>query len=299
MMRPGAFSELTAFVAVTQELSFRRAATRLGMSPSALSHSIQRLEERLGVKLLNRTTRSVALTDPGIALFGRLVPAFAELSAAEEAASTFQHEPAGTVRLNLPSLAARMLFGQSFGRFTETYPGVRLELTVDDSLTDIVAGGFDAGVRLGGRVHRDMIAVRVTPDLRTAIVGSPNYFASRPAPETPDDLREHACINYRWSETGALYRWKFAKPGQMLDVAVEGVLTLNDTNLIVAAALDGVGLACLLESRVNDHLADGRLVRVLEDWCQPFPGFFLYYPGRRQMPPAMRALIDFLRHNKT
>lgn len=297
-MRPGAYYELTGFVAVARDLSFRRAAIRLGVSPSALSHTVRRLEERLGVKLLNRTTRSVALTEPGTALLERLLPAFADLDAAEEAASTFRDQPTGVVRLNLPSLAADMLFGRSFGRFVRDLPGVRLELTVEDGFTDIVADGFDAGIRLGERVHRDMIAVRLTPDLRVAVVGAPAYLASRPPPQTPEDLYEHACINYRWLESGAVHRWTFSKADKVLEVSVDGPLTLNDTNLIVAAALDGVGLACLLENRVAEQLADGRLVRVLEDWCQPFSGFFLYYPGRRHMPPAMRALIQFLLQGK-
>lgn len=293
-MRAGAFSELVGFVAVGQELSFRRAATRMGVSPSALSHTIRRLEERLGVRLLNRTTRSVALTEPGLALFARLVPAFAELDAAEEAATTFREQIVGTVRINLTGLAAHILFGEGLGRFTRDFPGVNLEITVEDGLTDVVAGGFDAGIRIGQQVHRDMIAVRVTPDLRVAVVGSPAYFNSREIPVTPDDLHQHACINYRWSASGATYRWAFSNGEQAKEVAVEGPLTMNDTELIVAAALDGAGLACVLEERVRDDLDSGRLVRVLEDWCAPFPGFFLYYSGRRQMPQALRALITYL-----
>src|SRR5688572_16522585 len=289
MMRPGSFSELIGFVAVGQELSFRRAATRMGVSASALSHTIRRLEERLGVRLLNRTTRSVALTEPGQALFARLVPAFAELEAAEESATVFRDQLVGTVRLNLPSLAAHVLFGEGLGRFTRDYPSVHLEMTVDDGFTDIVAAGFDAGIRLGHHVHRDMIAVRVTPDLRVAVAASPAYLRSRGVPATPDDLHQHDCINYRWSGSGAVYRWPFSKDGQVKEVAVEGPLTMNDTNLIVAAALDGAGLACVLEDRLEEHLDSGRLVRVLEDWCAPFPGFFLYYSGGRQMPQALRA----------
>ena len=171
---------------------------------------------------------------------------------------------------------------------------MHLDVTVDDGLADAVAGGFDAGIRLGESVQRDMVAVRVTADLRTAIVGSPSYFSSRPTPRTPRDLRDHVCINYRWVASGALCRWEFEQDGEVLDVAVEGPLTLNDPDLIVEAALDGVGLACAIQSRVAGHLAAGRLVRVLENWCQPFPGFFLYYLGRRHTPAALRALIDFL-----
>lgn len=293
-MRGAEYAELAAFVAVAQERSFRRAATRLGLSPSALSHTVRELEERLGAKLLNRTTRSVAPTNAGLGLLNRLAPAFAEIAGAVEAVKAVQTRPSGTVRLNLPKLAASMALAPVFGRFAQAYPDVQLELTVDDGLTDIVAGGFDAGIRPGERVQRDMIAVRVTPDLRTAVVGAPGYFASRPPPRTPRDLRSHLCVNYRFTGSGALFRWTFEKDGQVLDATAEGPLTLNDTDLIVTAALEGVGLACTLEGCVADHLATRRLVRVLEDWCRPFPGFFLYYPGRRHLAPALRALVDFL-----
>ena len=293
-MRGGEYGDLASFVAVAEALSFRRASVRLGLSPSALSHAIRELEARLGARLLNRTTRSVALTDAGQALFDRLRPAFADIASAVESVRAFHDRPSGTVRINLPKLAAHSVLAPAFGRFARAYPEVRLEVTVDDGLTDIVAGGFDAGVRPGERLQRDMVAVRITPDLRTAVVGSPGYFADRPAPVRPEDLQAHACINYRWSGSGALYRWPFVREGGAFDVQVEGPLTLNDTDLIAAAALDGVGLACLLEDRVAPDLAGGRLVRVLEAFSPTFPGFFLYYAGRRQTPPALRALIDFL-----
>lgn len=293
-MRPGEFSELVGFVAVGQELSFRRAATRMGVSSSALSHTIRKLEERIGVRLLNRTTRSVALTDAGQALFARLVPVFAELDAAEESASSFREQVVGTVKLNMPSLAAYILFDEGLGRFTRDLPGVRLEITVEDGFTDIVAGGFDAGIRIGDRIHRDMIAVPVTPDVRMAVVGSPAYFSKHGTPATPDELGQHACISYRWSDSGAVCPWTFSRDGQVKEIAVEGPLTVNDTNLMVAAALDGAGLICLLEGRLQQHLDSGRLVRVLQDWCAPFPGFFLYYSGRRQIPQALRSLIAYL-----
>lgn len=294
-MRGSDYAELAAFVAVAEARSFARAAARLGMSRSALSHTIRALEERVGARLLNRTTRSVALTDAGKALFERLPPAFAEIAAAVDGLSAFRDRPSGTVRINLPRLAAEFLLASRLPRFAQSYPDVRVELTVGDELTDIVAGGFDAGIRPGELVQRDMIAVRVTPDLRTAIVGSPAYFASHPVPRTPRDLAGHVCINYRWLKTGALFRWPFAKDGETLDVAVAGPLTMNDSGLTILAALNGAGLACTVEAQVADDIAAGRLVRVLEDWCPPFPGFFLYYPGRRQMPPALGVLIDFLR----
>ncbi|WP_131120089.1 LysR family transcriptional regulator [Lichenihabitans psoromatis] len=294
-MRGSEYAELTAFLAVAQERSFRRAALRLGLSPSALSHTIRGLEERLGAKLLHRTTRSVAPTEAGQDLHDRLAPSFADTAGAVAGVRAAGGQPSGTVRLNLPKLAAELVLAGAFGRFAQAYPDVRLEVMVDDGLTDIVAAGFDAGIRPGERVHRDMVAVRVTPDLRAAVVGAPDYLASHPLPRTPHDLKDHACINYRFDASGAVYRWPFAKSGEVLDVTVEGTLTLNDTDLIRRAALDGVGLAYTPEDSVADDLAAGRLVRVLEDWCQPFPGFFLYYPGRRQVPPALRALIDVLR----
>jgi DNA-binding transcriptional LysR family regulator len=293
-VRGSEYAELAAFVAVAKERSFRRAASRLGLSPSALSHTIRELEERLGAKLLNRTTRSVAPTEAGRDLYDRLAPAFADITGAVEAVRAFGEQPSGTVRLNLPKLAAEMILAPALGRFARAYPDVHLELAVDDGLSDIVAAGFDAGIRPGELVQRDMVAVRVTPDLRSAVVGSPGYIALRPAPQTPRDLKDHACINYRFAASGALYRWQFARAGEVIDVAVEGSLTLNDMDLVRTAALDGAGLACTLENSVEGDVAAGRLVRVLDDWCQPFSGFFLYYPGRRQMPSALRVLIDFL-----
>ena len=294
-MRGAEFSELAAFVAVAEERSFRRAAVRLALSPSALSHTIRALEDRLGVRLLNRTTRSVATTEAGRDLLDRLAPAFADILGAVQAAGARSARPSGTVRLNVSRMVAHMALVPAFGRFARAYPEVSLDVTVDDGLVDIVAGGFDAGIRLGGIVQRDMVAARVTPDLRIALVASPGYLAVRPAPCVPHDLRGHACINYRWAGSGALHRWAFERGAEALDIVVEGPLTINDPDLIVAAALDGVGLAYTLESRVAGHLAAGRLVRVLEDWCPPFPGFFLYYPGRRHRPPALAALVDFLR----
>lgn len=299
-MRGRDYGELAAFVAVVEELSFRRAATRLGLSPSALSHTVRGLEERLGVRLLNRTTRSVATTDAGLALFARLAPAFGDISSALEGVSAYREGPAGTVRVNLPKLAADLIFRKTLGAFARKYPDVRLELTIDDAFTDIVAGGFDAGVRPGGLLQQDMVAVRATPDLRIAIVGAPSYFASRNAagegvPRHPRDLHLHSCIAHRLTRTGATYRWPFEKRGKVLELEPKGALVVNDVDLALAAALDGAGLTCTLEDQVAEHLRAGRLVRVLEDWCQPFPGFFLYYPSRRQMPVALRALVDFLR----
>jgi DNA-binding transcriptional LysR family regulator len=296
-MRGAEFAELTAFMAIVRERSFRRAAKRLGLSPSALSHTIRQLEERLGVRLLNRTTRSVSPTEAGVALFNRLEPAIADIESAVGEAGASGTRPTGRVRLNLPRLAASLVLVPVLGRFAETYPGIQLDLTIDDAFADVVGEGFDAGIRIGERVERDMVAVRLTPELRLAVVGAPSYFARRPPPQTPRELRDHACINYRWSGSGALYRWHFDGPDGPLDVDVGGPLTVNDTGIIIDAALAGSGLACLPEAAVMQHIASGRLIRALDKWCRPFSGFFLYYPGRRHMPVPLRTLIDFLKRN--
>ncbi|HVR49047.1 MAG TPA: LysR family transcriptional regulator [Pseudorhodoferax sp.] len=293
-MRGSEFAELEAFAAVAQERSFRRAAARLGLSPSALSHTVRGLEERMGARLLNRTTRSVAPTEIGAALLARIAPAFADIRGAVEAASGTPEHPVGTVRLNMPKLAARVLTPR-LARFAIAHPAIQLELKTEDSFSDIVAGGFDAGVRPGESLHADMVAVRVTPDLRLAIVGAPAYFAAHKPPRTPRDLARHRCINYRFATSGAMYRWPFARRGVSIDVLAPGSLTLDDSDLVVAAALHGAGLGCTLLEHVAEHIATGRLLRVLEGWCPPFPGFYLYYAGRRQLPAPLRTLIEFLR----
>jgi DNA-binding transcriptional LysR family regulator len=224
-----------------------------------------------------------------------VAPAFTDIAGAVEGVSAFRDGPAGSVRINLPKLAADLVFGTSLGLFSRTYPDIRVELVVDDGLADIVGGGFDAGIRPGELLEKDMVAVRVTPDLRTAVVGSPSYFASRSLPRTPGDLREHQCIAYRWTRSGAFHRWPFRKRGKVLEVEPIGSVAVNDVDVLVTAALDGAGLACTLENHVAEHIEAGRLVRVLDDWCHPFPGFFLYYPSRRQMPVALRTVVDFLR----
>lgn len=298
-MRGSEFAELQAFAAVAQERSFRKAAVRLHLSPSALSHIVRALEERLGVKLLHRTTRSVAPTEAGAALLGRLLPAMNELAEAVSEVGTFSDRPRGRLRLNLPRLAAETALVPRLGQFTQLYPEVILDLVIDDRMADIVAEGFDAGIRSGAQVQGDMLAVRITPDLRVAVVASPAYIASRGVPATPHDLRNHRCINYRWAHNGSTYRWPFARAGEALEVRVESPITVNDTNVIIAAALQGLGFAYMLEDVVADHVAAGRLVRVLEDWCQPTSGFHLYYSGRRHMSAPLRAMIDFLRPTTT
>ena len=294
ILNGGHYAELTAFMAIYEARSFRDAALRLGVTPSALSRTLRRLEDRLGLRLLNRTTRSVGPTEAGALLYARLVPVVASLEEAVTDATALRGDPVGTVRLNLPRLAAQLILMPRLAQFSTSYPGVRLDIVIDDGLTDVVAKGFDAGIRIGDRLAQDMIAVRLTPAYRIAVVGSPVYFAEFAPPEMPHDLSRHRCINYRWAASGQLYRWPFRGPEGVLEVDVDGPLVVNDTGFIFDAALAGLGLACLPETAVEPHIASGTLVRVLETWCEPFPGFYLYHPGRHHTPPALRALISFL-----
>lgn len=244
----------------------------MGLSPSALSHTLRSLEARIGARLLNRTTRSVALTEAGAALLARVAPAFTEIRGAVDAARGNPGQPAGTLRLNLPKLAARMLMPRS-SRFAIAHPSIRLELKTENNFSDIVAEGFDAGIRPGESLQGDMVALRVTPDLRWAIVGAPGYCARHPPPRTPRDLASHLCINYRFTHSGGLYRWPFPQGDAAMDVAVMGGMPLDDTDLQIAAALEGAGIACTLQAGVEGYLAQGRLQRVLEDWCRRFRAF--------------------------
>jgi DNA-binding transcriptional LysR family regulator len=285
---------LSVFLTVAEERSFTKAAKRLGVSPSAVSHSMRELEEEIGVRLLSRTTRSVAPTDPGEHLFARLRPALADLHEAVDQVSGLRNKPAGRVRLLVPRLAAGTVLAPKLGQFAGGYPDVVLDVTTDDSRLDIVAEGFDAGNHDGEYIEKDMIAVRVSADLKPAIVGSPGYLNSHGRPKLPRDLLHHRCINFRHGDAG-LYRWEFEKGKKSLSVAVGGPLIVDDLELVIRAALDDVGLAYMAEDKAAPHLASGALVRVLEDWCQPFPGFFLYYPSRRQQPAALSALIHVLR----
>ena len=287
-------SVLSTFLAVAEERSFPRAAKRLGASTSALSHAIRGLEERFGVRLLARTTRSVAPTDAGEQLIARLHPALGDIRGALDLISGFRDRPAGRVRLVVSPLAATTVLAPKLGQFARDYPDVVLDVTTDESRVDLVAARFDAGIHFGEFIERDMVAVRVSKDHRPAIVGSPSYFESHPKPASPRDLLSHRCINYRHGSAG-VYRWEFDKGKQSLAVAVNGPLIVNDVEIMIRAAIDGVGLAFMSEERAAPHLASGALVRVLEDWCPPFPGFFLYYPSRRQLPAALSALIETLR----
>jgi DNA-binding transcriptional LysR family regulator len=298
-MRRDELGDLTAFLAVAEERSFTRAAAKLGTSQSALSHTIRRLEARLGVRLLTRSTRSVAPTEAGERLFETLRPAFDEIGAQLAALSELREKPAGTIRITTSRHAAETILWPALAPLLRAYPDVRVELSIDAALTDIVAERYDAGVRLGEQVAKDMIAVRIGPDLRMAIVGAPSYFADRPAPKTPHDLTRHACINLRLPTLGGLYAWEFGRRGRELNVRVDGQLVLNDVPMILKAAIDGFGLACVLEDSAAPLIADGRLVRVLADWCPPFSGYHLYYPSRRQLPPAFALLVEALRFRKS
>ena len=294
-MRGAEFAELMAFMAIAEERSFRSAARRLNMSPSALSHSMRSLEQRLGARLLHRTTRSVAPTEAGQALLDRLGAPIAEVIDAVRDVGAFQQQPRGLVRINMPRAAAQLIVMPKLAQFRADYPEIRLELVIDDSITDVIAKGFDFGIRSGAIVQQDMISVPLTPDLRMAVVASPSYFAQRSVPRSPAELHGHACLTYRWYETGALHPWRFDGPDEPFEVMVDSAMTVNDTSLLLDAALRGCGVALLVESLVETHIAQGSLQRVLDRWCKPFPGFHLYYPSRRHMPAAMRAFIDSLK----
>ncbi len=289
-------NDLTAFLAVARENSFTRAAAQLGVSQSALSHTVRALEERLGVRLLTRTTRSVSPTEAGERLVRSVGPRLDEIEAELVALSALREKPAGTIRITAGEHAADAVLWPAIASLLPDYPDIRIEIIVDYGLTDIVAERYDAGVRLGEQVARDMIAVRIGPDMRMAVVGSPAYFARRPKPRAPQDLTAHNCINLRLPTYGGLYAWEFEKAGRELKVRVEGQLVFNTAALRMNAVLAGLGLAYLPEDQVRAHLAGGELVRVLADWCTPFPGYHLYYPSRRQATPAFSLLVDALRY---
>jgi DNA-binding transcriptional LysR family regulator len=288
-------SVLAAFLSVAEERSFTKAAKRLGVSTSALSHAMRGLEERIGVRLLARTTRSVAPTDAGERLLSHLRPALTDIRGTLDQLSGLRGRPAGRVRLVVSRLAATMVLAPKLGQFLRDYPDVVLDVsTTNEGRVDLVAAGFDAGIHLGEFIEKDMVAVRVSPDQRPAVVGAPSYFASHPQPASPHDLTDHRCLNFRHGDDG-MYRWELDKREQSLEIAVTGPLIVDDSELLLRAALDGVGLAFTLEERVKPYLASGALVRVLEDWSPPFSGYFLYYPSRRQQPAALSALIEMLR----
>ena len=288
--------DLLAFMAVAGEGSFTRAAAKLGTSQSALSHTVRRLETRLGLRLLARTTRSVALTEAGARLLRTIGPAFAEIDGGLAALGELRDKPAGTIRMTTSEHAAHTVLWPVLGPLLRSYPDLHVELAIDSGFTDIVAERFDAGVRLGESIAKDMVAVRIGPELRMAVVGAPSYFAEHPKPETPQDLAEQRCINLRLPTAGGLYAWELEKGARDLHVRVDGQLVFNNMRMIVRAALDGLGLACVLEDLVAEQLANGDLVRVLSDWCPPFAGYHLYYPSRRQPFAAFALLVEALRY---
>ena len=289
-------NDLVAFLAVARERSFTRAAAKLGVSQSALSHTIRGLEERLGLRLLTRTTRSVAPTSAGERLVRTVGPRVQEIDAELAALSELREKPAGTVRITAGEHAADAILWPALARLLPDYPDINVEVIVDYGLTDIVAERYDAGVRLGEQVAKDMIAVRIGPDFRFAVVGAPSYFADRPRPKSPQDLTAHNCINLRLPTYGGLYAWEFEKRGREVKVRVEGQLVFNNIALRLNAVMAGLGLAYLPEDQVQTQLADGRLIRVLDDWCPRFSGYHLYYPSRRQPTPAFALLVDALRY---
>jgi DNA-binding transcriptional LysR family regulator len=294
-MRRGDISALTAFVALADHLNFRVAAARLGVTPSALSHTLRQLEERLGVRLLNRTTRSVSLTDAGLRLVERLRPAVNQISAAIEDLREEQSRPFGRLRLYATHSAAAAVMVPVWARFLTAYPDVQLELHLDEAPADIVALGFDAGIGPQDRADADMIAVRVTGPMKLAVVGSPAYFTRRRPPRTPDDLGRHDCVQYRRAADGATIEWPFQRAGKSLRISVDGRITVNDPELALRAAVDGLGIAYTIDSLAEPFLRSGQLVRALEEWSVSLEGLYLYYPGHRQVPAALRALIDMIR----
>jgi DNA-binding transcriptional LysR family regulator len=291
-------NDLLAFVAVARERSFTRAAAKLGVSQSALSHTIRELEEQLGLRLLTRTTRSVSPTQAGERLLHTVGPRFEEIEAELEALSELREKPAGTIRITTIDYAADTVLWPKLAKFLPAYPDIKVEIIIDYGLTDIVAQRYDAGVRNGEQVAKDMIAVRIGPDMRMAVVGAPSYFRTRSEPEKPQDLIGHNCINLRLPTHGGLYAWEFEKGGHDLRVRVEGQLVCNGTVQMLNAALAGLGLAYVPEEVALPHLTKGRLRRVLEDWCPPFAGYHLYYPSRRQPSAAFALLVEALRYKR-
>lgn len=293
---PENFNNLAAFVAVATERSFTRAAAKLGVSQSALSQTIKGLEARLGMRLLTRNTRSVSPTEAGERLLRTLAPRFEEIEQELSALNALRDKPAGTVRITAGEHPAVTALQPVLKKFLPDYPDIQVEIIVDYGLTDIVAEGYDAGVRLGEQVANDMIAVPIGPEMRMAVVAAPRYFDSHPVPVAPQDLTSHNCINIRLPTYGGLSVWEFEKDGRELRVRVEGQLVFNNAPLRLACALDGLGIAYMPEDLAHEHIAAGRLVRVLEDWCEPFAGYHLYYPSRRHASPAFALVVDALRY---
>lgn len=294
-MRRTNLNDIIAFLAVARERSFTKAAAKLGVSQSALSHTVRGLEEKLGLRLLTRTTRSVSPTEAGERLLHSVGPRLDEIDAEMSALTVLRDKPAGNIRITAGEHAVHTILWPVLKRMLVDYPDIGVEVVIDSALRDIVAERFDAGIRLGESLDKDMIAVPIGGELRLVVVGAPSYLASHPIPNAPNDLTGHNCINMRMQTSGGLYAWEFEKDGRALRVRVDGQLTFNNTGAILNACLAGFGLAYLMEDAVADHVAAGRLVKVLEDWSPPFGGYYLYYPSRRQPTPAFSVLMNALR----
>jgi DNA-binding transcriptional LysR family regulator len=295
-MRGTEFAELSAFVAVAERKNFAKAATYLGIVPSTLSQTIRSLEERLGVRLLNRTTRSVSITEAGERLLARIRPAFEELGTAVESISDFRNTPTGTLRLSVATIPAQMIIAPLLKKFLTAYPAISLEITVDNTASDIVSGRFDAGIRSGKRIEQDMLLVKASPESRIIVAASPDYLATHPAPKTPEDLQHHACIRYRL-DMQQLIPWEFEKGKKKIEVAVNGPLIVNDPDLMVKAARDGVGICYMIEAYIADDIKAGRLIPLLSDWSLATHSYYLYYTSRRQLPVPLKVFVEFLRQN--
>ncbi len=295
-MKRDELGDLAAFLMVAEERSFTRAAAQLGTSQSSLSHTVRRLEERMGVRLLTRTTRNVSPTEAGEQLVETLRPAFNDIRGRIDALSAMRQKPAGMIRITSSRHAAETILMPAAKRLMAEYPDISIEISIEQRLIDLVAERYDAGVRLGERVEKDMIAVKIGPELRMVVAGSPDYFERHPKPVTPHDLTHHTCINLRLPTLGGLYTWEFEKDGRPLNVRVEGQFICNDVPMIIDAAISGLGLTCLPDDHLGPLVEEGKLVKVLDDWSPPFPGYHLYYPSRRLASPAFALLVDALRY---
>ena len=294
-MRGSDYAELRAFAAIIDHGTFARAAAHLGMSASALSQTIRNLEERMGIRLLNRTTRSVSPSEAGARLLARLRPALSELDAAVEDVQALRDRPSGLLRINASRIAAFRQLSPILAAFHRAYPNIVVDIMVEDKLVDIVAGRFDAGIRLGEMMEKDMVSVKLGGELTMMVVAAPDYLERSGVPQVPRDLLDHACVNFRWPTDGSLYRWEFERGAEKVDAAVTGPLIVTEPEIAVQAVLEGIGIGYFFEHQVGPHVREGRLVRVLTDWTPSFPGFHLYYPSRRQMAPPLRAFVDFVR----
>ncbi|MDX9674169.1 MULTISPECIES: LysR family transcriptional regulator [unclassified Pseudomonas] len=293
-MKSPSAADLSVFLCTAQHLSFSKAAVELGLTPSALSHSVKALENRLGVRLFNRTTRSVALTEAGERLYTRLKPAFRDIDDALEDLNHFRDKPTGNLRITCGRQACELVLLPIASEFLQAYPDIRMEVVESEALLDIVAGGFDAGVRFGDRLEADMVSLPIGRAMRSVVVASPAFLERHPAPQKTEDLHDLPCLRHRYP-SGTLYRWEFERDGIAREIEVSGPLTLGDVSLMVGPALQGLGLAYVFDDMVSEHLASGRLIQVLADWCPYYPGLHLYYPSRRHVPAPLKAFIDFAR----